>query len=310
MPGISLEDLRNDYKSNKKSKSKSKYPSAATSRTILLEKPLQNTIQRIDTTSRNNKHLNEINEIYCVNDDRVTYSLDKKKRWQITSDLVSKLDDFKQSNTGVKVFETAPIGGSNKGSFSHGSNVLAYYNSSTGSDNKQSGNYRSITEQERAEEQRQRIVQIAPVKVKKPNRFKPVNRFQKSKTSGSFVERIVIRSEESESEDENEAYNGTSQYFIEYKPTRQELKKTQKYRSVLATSYENDRLGYRFSKVRGLTRAKQIEVQRDELGTDVSESDECEGGDSLATNVIDLEQLTTASKAIEFEELVSYSNSF
>lgn len=305
----SLEDLRDLYKSNKKSRAK--YPvGGATSRCGLVSKTdsPDNFLLRRDTTSRarTNTGLNRINEYYCITDDQVTYSLDKKKRWQIKSDLVNQMADFKLEGSDVKLIETAPIGNM----VANGPKVISYHKSKGERSNpsQKNGNLKSLLAQERIAKARQTRGQT--IQVKKPNRFKPINRFQKSnRSSGDHIEHIVIQSEESDdSGDEEQGYGGTSQYVIGYGPNKQELKKTKKYGHFIGFDFHN-----KDNKSEGIrrnnnnsTKAYLSELEEPLKALDESESadsdDQVPSGDGL----VDLEQLANnTTKTIDFEELVN-----
>jgi hypothetical protein len=308
----SLEDLRDLYKSNKKSREK--YPvGGATSRYANLgavSKSPGNYLLRRDTTSRarTDTDLNRINEYYCITEDQVTYSLDKKKRWQIKSDLVNKMADFKLEGSDVKLIETAPIGNM----AANGPKVIAYHKSKGERSNpsQKNGNFKSLLAQERIEKARQTRGQT--IQVKKPNRFKPVDRFQKSnRSSGSHIEHIVIQSEESgDSEDEGQGYGGTSQYVIGYEPNKQELKKTKKYGHFIGFDF-NNRDSKSESGIRrnnnNSTKAYLSGLDEPmEAGSDESESADSDSQVPSGGVLVDLEQLANyTTKTIEFEELVN-----
>ena len=302
----SLEDLRDLYKSNKKCRAK--YPvGGATSRCVLVNKTDSpaNFLLRKDTTSsaRTHNDLNRINEYYCITDDQVTYSLDKKKRWQIKSDLVNQMADFELDGSDVKLIETAPIGAIRN----NGPKVIAYHKSRGEPTNprQQNGNFKSLLAQERIETAEQTRGQN--IKIKKPNRFKPINRFQKSKES-SHIEHIVIQSEESDdSEDEQNIYGGTSQYVIGYGPNKQELKKTKKYGDFIGFNFNKS-----YNKSKGIRRnnifgSKAYLSELDEP-LEASDESEADSDNQVASGgvLVDLKQLANnTTETIVFEELVN-----
>lgn len=305
----SLEDLRDLYKSNKQ-KSRAKYPvGGSTCRSGLANKKQSpdNFLVKRDTTSRARTHndLNKLNEYYCITDDAVTYSLDKKKRWQIKSDLVNKMTDFKDEGSDVKVIETAPIGNM----VANGPKVIAYHKSKGEPiyPCKKSGNFRSLIAQERLEKARKNRGQTT-VPVKKPNRFKPINRFQKSNRTFDHIQHIVIESEESdESEDEEQGYGGSSQYVIGYAPNKHDLKKTKKYSSFIGSeSYYNYNRNEGIRRNNNNTKAYLSELDEPLEASDASETDESDARQVPNGEVlVDLEQLAKTTKTIEFEELVN-----
>ena len=108
----SLEDLRDSYKNSRQSKKINKYGlKGCTYKHTGCDTGIPRdsyiiSVKRFDTTSQTNNDLKAINQKYCLDAD-IIYSLDKKKRWELMSDLTSKMDNFKEDNADVRLYETS-----------------------------------------------------------------------------------------------------------------------------------------------------------------------------------------------------------
>ena len=75
-----------------------------------------NTLTKFDQIKNQNKseYLGELNDKYALKDDNLVYSLNKKKRWQLRDDLVSKMGNFLEDDNDVRLYETSNRGGNLK----------------------------------------------------------------------------------------------------------------------------------------------------------------------------------------------------
>lgn len=108
MPG-SLDDLRDSYK-NSRQKKPSKYGLNGATYKMTYSIDSNNNLHgglvtRHDTTSAKNECLKKINQQYCLDDSRMAYSLNKKKRWELKSTLISNMNELKDENVDARLYE-------------------------------------------------------------------------------------------------------------------------------------------------------------------------------------------------------------
>lgn len=202
----SCEDLRDQYKNSRQRKYGLK-GSSYKNRTMFKEKYtlFNDTIRKSDTTSSKNTNLNQLDKKYCIENDMI-YSLNKKKRWQLKSDLLSQMNDLKEDNADVRLY-TATFDEFDE------TKLNEIHSTKGGRTNKRyNSNFDSVLREERKNElMKNQPVENKP-KVKKPNRFNPINRFEKKNKNVNQTERIIIEDEYEEEDDE--AFSGTSRYYI------------------------------------------------------------------------------------------------
>ena len=103
---MSLDDLRDHYKASRQSNDLQLKLNGATYRTPLRLARFGNTIT-LKSEGIYQGDLDEINNKYDLNfSKRFTYSLNKKKRWELTKDLTSEMPYFANDDIDVRLYET------------------------------------------------------------------------------------------------------------------------------------------------------------------------------------------------------------
>ncbi|RMZ93507.1 hypothetical protein BpHYR1_022902, partial [Brachionus plicatilis] len=104
---MSLEELRDNYKNSKQSNDFKLRLNGSTFRKIRSEfchTKMGNTIEIKDNGKMND--LEDLNKKYEISESNLVYSLNKKKRWQVATELTKNMADFKNENIDVRLFET------------------------------------------------------------------------------------------------------------------------------------------------------------------------------------------------------------
>ncbi len=271
----SLEDLRELYKNSRQSKlnhSKNKRD----------QKSYTSSIIRVHSTvSKPQKDLAETAHKFVINKSDVDYSLNKKKRWEIKEDLVTRMNDFETENIDVRLYEIV-------NSYNRNDLIEAYKSKGQDLKNNNRRSFLSVRAQE-ADEARQRNIPKPQIKIKKPNRFKPVNMKQKKKKTDVDIERIVIEPSEDEAE---EVYSGRVEYTIQHEIAKQNFR-----------SYSSDIItAQRYRKV--------PTVDQDDLYWSESEEEQISVDDKIENNdeyfgYSEFESSLNTSKHVDFDELVN-----
>jgi len=271
----SLEDLRELYKNSRQSKlnhSKNKRD----------QKSYTSSIIRVHSTvSKPQKDLAETAHKFVINKSDVDYSLNKKKRWEIKEDLVTRMNDFETENIDVRLYEIV-------NSYNRNDLIEAYKSKGQDLKNNNRRSFLSVRAQE-ADEARQRNIPKPQIKIKKPNRFKPVNMKQKKKKTDVDIERIVIEPSEDEAE---EVYSGRVEYTIQHEIAKKNFR-----------SYSSDIItAQRYRKV--------PTVDQDDLYWSESEEEQISVDDKIENNdeyfgYSEFESSLNTSKHVDFDELVN-----
>jgi hypothetical protein len=273
----SLDDLRDSYKNSRQSKQsrvKSKRGHGPIS---------SSTVSVYSSITKPDAELAETDNKFLIHDTQVNYSLNKKKRWEIKEDLISKMTDFGLSEE-VRLYETLRTP-------KHYNLISVHKSKGQNLENNSHRSYRSVRNQEEAEA-RKRNTPKTEVKGKKPNRFKTVNLKGKKKNKAVEIERIVI--DVSDEEEGEEAYSGRAEYIIQHDTYPE--KDSKEYMRVRRTAHRNkwvsmmelDKLCWSESEEESMSDSREIEDQEECLG------------------YVEFEKNLNRSNCIDFEDLVSH----
>ncbi len=280
---MSIEELRDNYKNLRQFKEKKLNGST------YRKKPYINKndhfialANHAHTKPHEYSSLDELNASYGLNRSYYNYSLNKKKRWQISNLLSDNMKTFNEENLDVRLFETVKRTGRNKPNLikierSKGQKVTI---KNTFAD------LNSIIAKERHDQQ-ERI--NPPRKEPKLNRFKLKQ--HQAKSSKPIVEnRIVIKDHQSNSYSDSDSDTDNDdniEYFITYEPKETYIKNGQaNYKEKITHKKTFIKRYYSVSDDETLKR--DLSQIQDELGDESPDEDQEETKNSIEITLNDL----------------------
>lgn len=217
----SLDDIRDSYKHSRQSNDHKLRLNGATYRKIRNFAPSGNTITKTgySTSSANADVLDEINEKYQLNQNRETYSLNKKKRWEVPKQLIENMEALAEDDHNVRLIET-------RNRNSRKANCVGIHKTKGDqvSVKKTYANLQSILKMEQqSEAKRLNPTPATETPVKKPNRFK-IRNPKSTRNYDDFEEETIVIEDSRKKPTPTGDDTAFFQYEIEYAPKKDILK--------------------------------------------------------------------------------------
>ena len=288
---MSLEDLRDNYKNLRQNSDLKLKLNGATYRKVRNEfssAKMGNTIKKLEHDAKVSKYketndLDDLNKNYFIGANHLEFSLNKKKRWEITGELVDKMDTLAQEDIDVRLYET-------RNRFKNKSNCIGVHKS-MGDKISVKGTYAnldSIKKKQQLDETAKRNKalglpdpNVKPVAIKSKKCSKP-----KLKLNDNNIETIVI-DDNIYDDEEDTSY---TQYEVQYAPKKDILKFDAKRYSEKETFSKQSKTA--FERLNSLSDSELYKIDRSELSETEEDFENEESEEQLKkTDQISLDDL-------------------